>query len=273
MSKSLNVLHKDYILCKFVYMDLDVQTSRQRERKQILFKQAVQQQCFFTAAQSQEAGYSNRLRHHHKTQGNREEHGWGLYRLTYFPHGQDEDLVRLTLWSRNKSGPPQAVVSHETSLRLYELSDVLPDKYHLTVPAGFHKELPDDVILHHARLEPQDIQMREGFSVTTPLLTLIDVAKGNSDLEEFDLAAQAGSGVWSGAKRKTCGYAGGISKKVSNDYSRRGSAVNDTTPATSPLPKTRTGQIDFTFAEPGLPQIRVTWLQHVYKTVIGLAQL
>jgi predicted transcriptional regulator of viral defense system len=173
-------------------MGLAVHTTKQRDRKQALYELAVQQQGFFTAGQAQAAGYSKRLRHHHKTSGNWEEHGWGLYRLSQFPHSKDDDLVRLTLWSRNKAGQPQAVVSHETALRVFELSDVLPEKYHLTVPPGFRKEPPDDVILHHARLEVRDIQTREGFSVTTPLRTLIDVAQNNLALEQFGLAlAQA----------------------------------------------------------------------------------
>lgn len=171
-------------------MELAVHRTKQRDRKQALYELAVQQQGFFTAGQAQVAGYSKRLRHHHKTQGNWEEHGWGLYRLSQFPHSQDEDLVKLTLWSRNKSGQPQAVVSHDTALRLFELSDVLPEKYHLTVPPGFRKAAPPDVVLHQGRLESQDIQMREGFSVTTLLRTLIDVAQNNLALEQFGLAVE-----------------------------------------------------------------------------------
>jgi hypothetical protein len=195
LKQYLNVLHKGYILCNLYVMELAVHTTKQRERKQELFELAVQQQGFFTAGQAQKAGYSKRLRHHHKTRGNWEEHGWGLYRLSQFPHSQDEELVKLTLWSRNKLGQPQAVVSHDTALRLFELSDVLPDKYHLTVPPGFRKEVPRDVTLHHARLEPDDIQMREGFSVTTPLRTLMDVARNKLALEQFGLAVEQALGL------------------------------------------------------------------------------
>jgi hypothetical protein len=62
-------------------MELAVHTTNQRERKQELFELAVQQKGFFTAGQAQKVGYSKRLRHHHKTQGNWEEHGWGLYEI------------------------------------------------------------------------------------------------------------------------------------------------------------------------------------------------
>jgi predicted transcriptional regulator of viral defense system len=169
---------------------VEVHNSAYSERRRELFELAVQQAGFFTSGQARDLGYSTRLIHHHKTKGNWEEHGWGLYRLKHFPHSQDEDLVRLTLWSRNKAGEPQAVVSHDTALRLFDLSDVLPHKYHLTVPRGFRKDAPDDVVLHRGKLEKGDVQQREGFSVTTPLRTLIDVANQNLSPEQFGLAVQ-----------------------------------------------------------------------------------
>lgn len=162
------------------------------ERKQELFDLAEQQAGFFTAGQARDLGYSDRLIHHHKSMGNWEEHGWGLYRLKHFPHSQEEDFVRLSLWSRNKTGEPQAVVSHESALRLFELSDVLPSKYHLTVPTSFRKHAPSDVILHTNRLKPFDIQQREGFAITTPLRTLLDVAKASFAIEQFELSLSQG---------------------------------------------------------------------------------
>lgn len=82
------------------------------------------------------------------------------------------------------------MVSHDTALRFFELSDVLPDKYHFTVPRSFRKAVPQDVVLHRGKLESKDIQQREGFSVTTPLQTLVDVAKNNLALEQFGLAVR-----------------------------------------------------------------------------------
>lgn len=182
-------------------MALGVHHPKPSERRQELFELAEQQAGFFTAGQARDLGYSDRLMHHHKRTGNWEEHGWGLYRLKHFPHSQEEDFVRLSLWSRNKAGEPQAVVSHESALRLFDLSDVLPDKYHFTVPLGFRKRPPSDVILHRATLNSPDIQHREGFNITTPLRTLLDVAKTNFALEQFDLALE--QGLEQGFLRKT----------------------------------------------------------------------
>lgn len=147
------------------------------ERKQRLFTLADQQAGYFTAAQARELGYSDRLIHHHKTYGNWLEAGWGLYRLRDYPATPEEDLVRLYLWSRDKQGNPQAVVSHDTALALYELSDLMPSRYHLSVPPGFRKAPPPGVVLHRSRLEPSEVKWRGGYRITVPLRTLLDAAR------------------------------------------------------------------------------------------------
>ena len=78
------------------------------------------------------------------------------------------------------------VASHETALAVHELSDVMPTKLHFAVPSGFRKKVPKNLVLHRSKLGEDDIEKREGFSVTTPLRTLVDVAEGN--LSEDELA-------------------------------------------------------------------------------------
>jgi len=46
----------------------------------------------------------------------------GLSRLPDYPPGEREDLIRWSLWSHNRQGFSQAVVSHETALAVHELS-------------------------------------------------------------------------------------------------------------------------------------------------------
>lgn len=49
----------------------------------------------------------------------------GLFRLVRYREGDNEQLPRLWLWSRNREGESQAVASHETALALWALSDRL----------------------------------------------------------------------------------------------------------------------------------------------------
>lgn len=85
--------------------------------------------------------------------------------------------MRLSLWSRNREGEPRAVVSHETALRLHGLSDLMPEKVHLTVPKGFRKQPPKGVVLHKTDLSEAGTEDQDGFRVTTPLRTILDVAR------------------------------------------------------------------------------------------------
>lgn len=150
---------------------------RGKNRADRFFEVADRQAGYFTAGQAREAGYDHRLQHYHRVRGNWIPVGHGLYWLRQYPDAEDEELVRLFLWSRDRGGRPQAAVSHETALRLYDLTDLMPDRVHLSVPKSFRKEPPKGVVLHKARLEDSEVEARRGgYRVTTPLRTILDVA-------------------------------------------------------------------------------------------------
>jgi predicted transcriptional regulator of viral defense system len=80
-------------------------------------------------------------------------------------------------------------VSHETALTLFDLTEILPERVHLTVPPGFRKATPSGCVLHKAVLAPGDVEEREGFRVTTPLRTLLDAAASGVSREQLEKAA------------------------------------------------------------------------------------
>lgn len=159
-----------------------------RDNQLNLLKYAAPQGGYFTAAQARDAGYTYRQQHYHKNRGNWQEIEHGLYRLYIYPETEHEDLIRWSLWSRNQKGEPQAVVSHDTALALHELGDVMPGKVHLTVPPGFRKKVPGGCILHKAVLSPEEIDYRQGFRITKPIRTLVDVADANLAPEQLQIA-------------------------------------------------------------------------------------
>ena len=59
--------------------------------------------------------------------------GLGLYRLDPFPAHALDSYRKATLWPYGVEG----VLSHETALDLYELSDVNPAMIHITVPKRY----------------------------------------------------------------------------------------------------------------------------------------
>lgn len=145
-------------------------------REERLFEVADRQAGYFTAGQALEAGYGYPLQHYHRERGHWVPAGHGLFRLRRYPEGENEQLTRLWLWSRNREGEPQAVASHETALALWGLSDLMPARVHLSVPKGFRKRPPAGVVLHKADLAEGVVEERDGMPVTTPLRTLLDVA-------------------------------------------------------------------------------------------------
>lgn len=147
------------------------------DRRRKLYGIAVTQQGYFTAKQALSCGYSHRTQHYHKNQGHWIEIERGFFRLSNFPASQYEDLVRWSFWSRNREDKPQAVISHESALTVHELGDVMPSKVHLTVPLKFRKESQEGCVIHKQILKPDDVEYRDGFMLTTPLRTIVDVAE------------------------------------------------------------------------------------------------
>ena len=151
---------------------------------------AHEQGGYFTAKQAQKIGYGYRHLDYHETAGNFERVDHGLYRLPTVPPSEHDNLIRLTFWSRNRKDVPQAVISHESALVLHELSELLPHKTHLSVPPKFRKAPPPGSVLHKAIVLPEEVEEREGFRVTTPLRTLLDVAAGDVSQEQLGKAVE-----------------------------------------------------------------------------------
>lgn len=156
-----------------------------------LFEIAESQQGYFTFQQAITAGFSDKNHAYHVKAGDWVKVFRGIYRLAKYPVGEREELVLWFLWSRNRSNVPQGVYSYYTALDLYELSDNMPSKLHMTVPLGFRRmaKIPEILILHRKKLHADEIVMKHGYKVTTPLKTLIDVVEDGVLAE--DLLVQA----------------------------------------------------------------------------------
>jgi predicted transcriptional regulator of viral defense system len=151
-----------------------------------LYETASAQEGLFTTAQAAEAGYSLPLIAHHIGAGKMKRVRRGIYRLVHFPHGEQEDLVALWLWSGRV-----AVFSHQTALAQHGLSDVLPARTHLTLPTSWSRRrlrVPAGAVLHFSDVEASDRTWVGVVPVTTPRRTLVDCAASHL---APDLLAQA----------------------------------------------------------------------------------
>lgn len=161
--------------------------------KDRLFEVADRQQGYFTSNQAEECGFHRSHFHRFIDSGEWVKEIRGIYRLSRYPVQGRPELVLWTLWSRNKQGVPQGVWSHETALDIYELTDVMPAKMHMTVPSGFRRSqaIPEVLVLHYHDLADEDVEMRQGYRVTKPLKTLIDVINNQSiSLEQVELGVK-----------------------------------------------------------------------------------
>ena len=181
--------------------DATIEQRSRESRAERLFEIADRQAGYFTATQAREAGYGYRLQHYHRERGHWIPVGHGLFRLARYPEGENEDLVRLYLWSRDRGGTPQAIFSHETALRLHGLSDLMPGKVHLSVPKGFRKRPSRGIVLHKSDLSEADAEDLNGIRVTTPLKTILDVA-GSSEVSPEHLESAVREAVARGLVRR-----------------------------------------------------------------------
>ncbi len=147
-----------------------------------LFVIAEAQRGYFTTAQAAEAGYSRNLVAHHAKAGNFSRVRQGVYRLSRFPSSPREDLYVAWL-----SAGPLAVVSHDSALELFGLSDAIPRDTHITMPRGSSRRRPG-IRMHTSVLAAEDVTRREGLPVTTAVRTIADLARVGFPTEHLQRA-------------------------------------------------------------------------------------
>ncbi len=155
-----------------------------------LFEFAVGQEGHFTTKQAAEAGYSPQLLIKYLRNGRVTRVRRGVYRIVHFPAGEHEALATLWLWSEMAG-----VFSHETALMLHNLSDALPRKVHLTLPADWAKRrlrVPKGVLLHHGDVPKRERVELGAIPVTNVRRTLLDCVAAEVSPEFIEAAvAQA----------------------------------------------------------------------------------
>lgn len=164
-----------------------------KESSERLFEIAEGQEGFFTAKQAESAGFDQKNHHYHVRSGNWIRASRGVYRLSKYPVAEHPDMVAWSLWSRDRTDSPQGVYSHETALSIYNLSDLMPAKLHMTVPPEFRKTapIPGVLVLHRGRLQADEIEALRGFRVTRPLKAIADlVAAGDISPDHLRQAAR-----------------------------------------------------------------------------------
>lgn len=160
---------------------------RARPDRSYLFDIASEQAGYFTAEQARAAGYSWALLSHHVKGGRFIRVRRGLYRYREYPSSLREDVLAAWL----AVGKETTVVSHESALDVLNLSDVIPNSVHLTVPRS-RRNLPSlpGVKIHTTSrpLRATDLTFRDGMVVTSATRTILDAAEAGTAPEQIELA-------------------------------------------------------------------------------------
>lgn len=155
-----------------------------------LYAIAEEQGGFIAAHQAVEAGIARSTLSYHATAGHALERiGHGVYRLRRFPSPPHGHVVAAWI----ALARADAVVSHESALELLELTDLIADEVHLTLPRakrGLH--VPPGVRPHFTQrpIDARDRRRLLGVPVTAPERTIADVVRTGGWTEQVELAVR-----------------------------------------------------------------------------------
>lgn len=161
---------------------------RPKPDHQRLFQIASEQGGYFTTSQAADCSFSKPLLAYHVKRHRFIRVRQGLYRLREYPSSPREDVIAAWL----AAGREVAVVSHESALDMLDLSDVVPEVVHLTVPRSKRYRRASPGVAIHTRIRPftsEDVTVRDGVRVTSPVRTIVDAAEEGTAPEEIIAAA------------------------------------------------------------------------------------
>jgi predicted transcriptional regulator of viral defense system len=147
---------------------------------QSLVHKAATQGGLFTSAQAEALGISRPQQKRYKDSGEWIREMRGIYRLNALPN---EDPVRSQyfhwmLWSIGRNGKLESAFAYETVFAIFNLSDLMPAKIHLSVPKNFRRSIVPNVLrLHHEDREIRDIIDHEGLRVVRPFIAIVEMIR------------------------------------------------------------------------------------------------
>ena len=146
---------------------------------------AAEQNGYVTTRDARELGIDPTQLRLMAARGQLERAARGVYRVPLLPRGEHDELAAAVAWTLRRG-----VVSHESALVLYGLSDVSPSRIHLTVPRDNHPRATGGEMyrLHRRTLDPAVITEHGDIPVTTVERTIRDCLGDGTDPYQLRLA-------------------------------------------------------------------------------------
>lgn len=137
-----------------------------RLARDALWEVAAEQHGFVTAAQASGLGLGKHTLQMLLHRGTLDRAAFGVYRFPQYPVGEHDELMLAVLWTR----VPEAALSHETALAAYAISDVNPDRIHVTVgrQRRFRRGGGEDYVVHREDLTAAQVGWWQEIPTVTP---------------------------------------------------------------------------------------------------------
>jgi len=155
-----------------------------------LYALAEPQGGYFTPQQAIDAGIArSTLTYHAREGGTLQRAGRAVYRLRRFPGSPHEHVIPVWLGLSRAD----AAVSNVSALELLDLTDVIADEVHATMPRSKRgTKIPEGVRAHFTDrpISGRDRRLVLGVPVTGVERTIADVVRGDGWTEQVDLAVR-----------------------------------------------------------------------------------
>jgi predicted transcriptional regulator of viral defense system len=151
---------------------------------------AADQYGLFTLDDARTVGYAQNTIAQMARRGRLQRVSQGVYRIAFLPTGALGSYMEAALWPVGARG----VLSHDTALDLWDVSDVNPSKVHITVPRAHRpqRQVPKGYVVHREDLPARDIATIEGIPVVTLARAIEQCAAAHIGLDLLEQAVRTG---------------------------------------------------------------------------------
>lgn len=150
---------------------------------------AAEHAGLFTAKEAEEAGVARALVVQLAHRGRLDRVAQGLYRFPSWPTTGLQQYHEAVLWPRAHRELAYALVSHDSALELYNLTQLNPGVVHVTLPpkTRISRQQPTWLRLHFADVEENDRAWEQGIPIVSIPRAIEDVAPAHG----FDVVHRA----------------------------------------------------------------------------------
>lgn len=171
-------------------MSKEVGEIRDIKAGDLLYRLGESQGGYLAAQQALDAGVPrSTLSYHAGEGGTLERVGHAVYRLRRYPSSPHGHVIAAWL----ALSRADAVVSHVSALELLELTDLIADEVHVTLPRSKRgSTVPEGVQPHYTERPPmrQERKRAMGVPVTSVERTIADVVRASGWTEQVDVAVR-----------------------------------------------------------------------------------